>query len=572
MVYACTFLYILGGIFRYIDLNVENLPIRFSAISYLSFCTLCLVVLIFTRKNIPHPITRRDILLGMSLLIIWEFISVSEFMLFPIDHVGKRAFWHLFFFPALAIPNLFLIATSYYDKPLGQATEKKWFLSLGVTALLWLVIFTNDYHNLAFRYPYGYENYSKGYTFGPASYIAVIWMYVMFILSAWNMVRKGKFQKMDRKGFLAIAGLAISLIYTIWYATGRPIFPGFNDVFGITEIFMGLIVLTIGGCIAIGLIRSNFNYLELFEAADLNAYLVDNSGRVRYVSKNAIETTAAQRQEAVDHNIYIDKDHRLECQKLSAGYVFWVDDISSINRLAEDLRDIHGQLQQEYALIKAENDIVARRIKADEQNRLYSLMAKYVEPEIEIIRDLLHETDVDSPDFKQKLAKACIYNAYVKRCCNINLLKQENSLLNSFELESSLRESLEYIRINGVTCSHTIKGSGTFYADKLLMVYSVFQKTVESLIDGAGLKSVNVALNITSAGLDMTLVCGCRDARVAFDLVDGEVLPWHEEKIAAFDVKAGCRLEEEKKQVIIELSVPGDQSIYQQNMGGGAIL
>ena len=526
MIASCAFLYFIGGVFHYIDLHAENFPIRLSAISYLAYLVICMLAYLYTSKNMPHRKPRRYLLIGIVILFCWMIVTMARNLLIPIDTTISRILLYLYYLPTLLLPNLLLLATLNYNKYEENKLSAYWQGTYLVTFLLIGLVITSDYHDLVFIYPDGPANYYWSREYAPLFYVVIGWMFLLYIICAVVMYSQARANVEKRAVRLAYASLGAAFLYFIWNITGIRIIPWLDDMYGVPEIVLALLVLSIAGCMSLGLIRANFNFLELFVASDLTATLVDSDGLVRYKTNDAVPSTEEQREQAKEKNVYISKNLRLRGQKLNAGYIYYATDLSAINRLAEELNDAHDHLEEENSLISAENKMLSRHTKADEQNRLYGMMAKSVQPELDAIEQIFNTTAPDSADFKEKLAEACIYKVFVKRYCNIMLLKQDSVVLNSFELESSIKESVDYMRMNGVKCNYTVTGNGTFHADKLLVVYSAFGDTAERMVRFAheekdGVKSrpeLDIGLYADSFGLSLAL--GMEDREMSKAILD----------------------------------------------------
>ena len=515
LIVACALLYLLGGVFHYVDKHyAESLPLRLSAISYLAYCTICILAFIYTRKNLPQPITRRYMLIGISLLLAWEFAIMGRELIIPVDHIVNRYLWYFYYVPAIGISNMVVLVSLYYNRNPDDKVPVSWYLTLIPSLASIILVFTNDSHRIAFTFPEGIENFHIIYKYNIGFYLIIAWVFLLILGGVIIMYTRAKQQVLGKGLRLVVFGFALAIIYFVWSLTGKKYITFVDDMYGVPEVFMGILVVAMAGCISNGLIRANFNFQELFECSNLGAILVNKSGTIRYRSKDSINPSKEQMDEAIDHNIYIDNNTRFQGERLKSGAIFWLDDMSSINTLAEELNEVHNRLEQENSLINAENQMIERRSKADEQNRLYNLMARGVEEELNKISIVMKGTSPEDSDFKEKMALGCLYKSYVKRFCNLMLLKQDSEMLHSFDLVASIRESIEYVKLNGIQTSYKTRGEGVFPADKMLYLYRVFQDTIEVVVN-KGIKhlgfqkldkiSMDVSLEITREDITMTI-------------------------------------------------------------------
>ena len=113
----------------------------------------------------------------------------------------------------------------------------------------------------------------------------------------------------------------------------------------------------------------------------------------------------------------------------------------------------------------------------------------------------------DDPAFTEKMTTACIYKVYVKRFCNLELLAQENHTLHLFELRSALRESIDYIKLGKkVRTQLLVQGEGVYRAESLLLIYRIFQRIIEELVEELpSLTSLDVQVKGDGGLLSMAL-------------------------------------------------------------------
>ncbi len=478
MLWACAFLFVLGGIFRLMDTRLVNLPLRLSAISYLAYCVLCMVCLIFLNRDIPNNHSRRFLMTGVFLLLAWQIVGMIRDVLYPDSFAINRWLWYLYYVPMLFMPTVFFLAAQNMGLHNSQKIKPHWYITLLISGVLAALVLTNDYHRQAFSFPEGLENYNVSKEYGPLFYIVMIWVFALFgmiCLTLWNRI---KVEKNRTYIWVVFVGIGLGGLYLVWRITNYRVIPWLNDMYDIPQIWEAIVLLAIEFGVRLGIIRANFNFPEFYMASTISSSLVDADGTVRYQTSGIIPSTEAQRLESLEHSVYVDRDHRLGGRHISGGFAFWTDDLSQFNELSQKLVEIQEHLKEENNLIKAENEIIARRSKADERNKLYDLMAKSVSPELDIIEDLIKNTSPDRPDFNERLSEACVHKAYIKRYCNMTLLSQDTKELSSFELENSIKESMQYIRLRGIECDYMKFGEGFYPAEALLLAYAMFERAV----------------------------------------------------------------------------------------------
>ena len=515
MLASVVFIFLLSGICNLADVYIEGLPFRLSALSYLGHLTLCTLYLVYTRRNIIQPDVKYYITSTVGYLYGWLIIVLMEGVIFPVEHSGNRVLWYMQFIPMLMIPNLLLLAGLHLDTHESQRINGAWWLTFVVTFFFIIGIMTNDIHGAAFIFPSEIEYFYEGHRFNTLFYLAVVWMFAMYCGCAVVLWQKAK--KLGKTSYILILliALGIGVMYVGWLLGGRRFMPWLNDMYSVPQMVEAFILFTTELCMRVGLISSNSNFRELFEASRLSVSLVDGEGDVIYQTAGQVPIDRDQMRQALDGDIYIDENHRLHAQEVSGGHVFWVNDLSSVNGVAKQLRSVQKKLEEENNLIAAENDMIARRVQADEQNKLYTMLAQQMQPQLDKIGEIVQHVDPHDADFGEKLALASVYKVYIKRACNIMLLRQNDSILNGFELENSIRESIEYIHLNGVDCKYTSTISGSYAADDLLRTYNYFQEAIEANIGkmkklvvdlSAGADRINLRMAIDDSVYDKEII------------------------------------------------------------------
>ena len=227
---------------------------------------------------------------------------------------------------------------------------------------------------------------------------------------------------------------------------------------------------------------------------------------MRYISENAVELTREQMTAARDRPLMITEDLRLKSYPVRGGRVYWTDDLAEVNRMNRELDEVRRQLSEYNVLLKAQTAMKKRRIRLAEQNRIYDCIAGAVAPQLEKLKVILDELspEAESGDVRRKYACACVLNAYIKRRSNLELIGQQSGRMNAFELESSIRESLEYLRLCGVLCGFERNAGGEFESEALIFAYELFESAAEAAMGSDCALFVNLSAGDGRLSMRMT--------------------------------------------------------------------
>lgn len=182
----------------------------------------------------------------------------------------------------------------------------------------------------------------------------------------------------------------------------------------------------------------------------------------------------------------------LKSCRIHGGFGYWIRDISEINRLNQELSDLGDVLIEENAMLNAENEMRTKRVRIEQQNRLYTNIAEQLSPQLESLGRILERLPEDETAFEREMKYACILNTYVKRYSNLLLLSNQRQNISSRELQLALMESLEYVRLYGIIAHGSYKGEYLLPGEWILLAYRVFESVLETAIPGAKAVLVNL--------------------------------------------------------------------------------
>ena len=485
-------LYFLCGLFRYFDIIFPGIPFRFSALSFVGFCGIIISFIFYTQKDLPQQYSRNYYLVMLGMLLLWQILDLLLILMPTINDTVTHLLWYLIYVPMLYIPACFLLGVAHYEVPQFQRLPWPWALVHLVSCGFIGLVLTNDFHRLVFDFTDS-RNAAYVHSYELGYFLLMGWSFSMYIAAILLIRRRANLDGVKGSRMYLILILLLLFVYNVWYVSGMPIFPRFIEIFTLQDFMLLATILPLEIAIRRGHVRSNYNYNEVIEASTISLTIEDNAGNLFFHTNKSFPITDYDRQRARAGSHYIDSNHLLHSQRIDGGRAFWVEDMSPINALTASLRELQEDLEQQNDIIQAENDMIARSAKADEQNRLYSMLMRMADPQLQKLSDILSHMNADDEDFREKLAKACIYKVYVKRFSNLCLLSQESSEMDLFELRSALMESSEYLQLNNINTAIQVNGSGTFPSGLLVQLYSFFQQMVEGLLPGLLVVSTNVS-------------------------------------------------------------------------------
>lgn len=170
-------------------------------------------------------------------------------------------------------------------------------------------------------------------------------------------------------------------------------------------------------CISCGLIQSNTGYRALFEASTIRAEITDEALCVQAASVPHELFPEDKLREVARQTTHLDRNTLLKGSPIRKGFVFWQEDISELQNALDDLRLVQDELLGTGDILKAENAQKARRLKLEEQTKLYDLVEQESAPQFARLESLLSQLSgaQSQEEAKPLLGRIAVIMTYIKR-------------------------------------------------------------------------------------------------------------------------------------------------------------
>lgn len=454
--------------------------------------------------RVAHKRIRLYLLATVVLMLLFIIVRTVKFVFLPDYGSWERLAWYGYYIPILLIPLLALWAALCVGNPGDHRPERKYRLLLIPTIILILGILTNELHQTAFILYFDANGYWLGqYRHNILYYVAVGWTLALALAAIYQLYRKSRIPGTDKIIWLPVAVLGIGIIYTILYIIG-PLPPGIHFI-ELTAMFCAVTAGMWESFIQTGLIPVNTNYHSIFTHSPLAAQIIDTKGNLCYRSNRARPLEgAALIQLQRDRHFQPDADTLLYASPISGGYVIWQEDIADINALLQELDQTGQELRESADLAQEEYHARAKQISIKERIRIYDLLASYTRPQLISIKSLLIQIPGAEPQQQQQLLQQInILGVYIKRRCNLSLMFEAGETITGDTMKQTLNESLEGLRLGGVSSSIAVDVSYQLNHDYALQCYDLFEAVIEHSL--AGLKSIAVSLTCSPEQASFTI-------------------------------------------------------------------
>lgn len=512
-------LFILAGVFRQLDQDIP--PLAAAAcfmLTNLIYIGLAMAWGFSISKRILHKNVRRYLLMGCAMAVLWMFLRAVKYRFFLIDPDITRHLWYLYYVPQILAPLFSLFAALELGRREGDAICSRWLLLLIPATLLICGVLTNDLHQMVFRGVPGAATLEADYTHGWLYFLAMAWTIALLLITGTIIYRKCRVLECRNYAWVPL------IVFLGGFALCALSFANIYTFHKMPECFCLTFAALWESCLQVGLLPTNSHYRYFFSESTIAAQIVDGQGRPVYRAKNAPALSPDQLADARRGAILLTSDARLQSAPIQDGRVYWVEDISQINRIQAQLAEINAQLSEENELIQAENALKRQRAQIEEKNHLMDAMLGLVQPQLQQINRLLENGGV------KNLKSVCLLGAYVKRRVNLALICEKKAAVPVEELVHCIRESLTYLAQYGAACALYQEGSGSVDSREAQLAYDFFEDCLEAALLSLSALMVRVECGDRfSIRLMMEDAAGLPDAdryaqlgQLAMDIEDGQ--------------------------------------------------
>ena len=468
---------------------------------------------IYLRRHVVHKKTRRCLTAIGCLMVFWFFVRTVKFHIFH-DPLGEHICWYLYYIPMLLIPVLGLAAAMFLGEKEEEKTVRKVIILLTVAAILIVSVFTNDLHQLVFRFskqpPFSDEDYSYGIVF------MVIQGWILICLTGMEIILIRKSRIPGKKQFWLPVIPGILLLG--WNIGNILRLPFIKIIAGdMTAVCCLLMAAIFQGCILCGLIQTNNRYFELFQTSGgLDAEITDHSFQRYYHSGDFPELSPELRKIIIDRSSVQEQGIRINHIPIRGGHLFWSEDISVLLDQYQDIREQQEELTARNRLLQKAYQKEAERRKTEEQNRLLNMIQSQTLRQYELLSTYMKslEQAKTREEYDRILSKVVVVGTYLKRWKNLILTRyssQEDELTME-DLKQSLAESCESLKLCKVRAAYFVQDKEKqLHADDVLKCYEFFEWLTEQLFDVVTSVFFRVTQIEKKLQISVHVVCACQE-------------------------------------------------------------
>lgn len=440
---------------------------------------------IYLEKHVVYKKMRRCLTAIGCLMVFWFFVRTVKFHIFH-EPLGEHICWYLYYIPMILIPVLGLSAALFFVEKDEEKTVRQIIILLTVAAVLIISVFTNDLHQLVFRFskqpPFSDRDYSYGILF------VVIQGWMLSCLTGMEiiLIRKSRIPGKKQFWLPVIPGILL-----LGWNVGNIFHLSFIQTLAgdMTAVCCLLMAAIYQGCILCGLIQTNNRYFELFQTSGgLDAEITDDSFQRYYHSGDFPKLSPEMRTMIIHRSFVQEQGIRINHIPIMGGHLFWSEDISILLDQYQDIREQQEELTARNRLLQKTYEKEAERRKTEEQNRLLNMIQNQTAGQLELLSQLMDELEKTESreQYDLLLGKIVVIGTYLKRRKNLVLTQytSDGNVLTMEDLRQSLAESCDSLKLCRIRAAYYVEnGDIQLNAEDILKCYDTFEWLAERLSD-----------------------------------------------------------------------------------------
>lgn len=411
--------------------------------------------------------TRKYILAIGILIVLLMIIRISKSIV--VNLTAQRYCWYFYYVSLIFIPTIFYIYSCN-----DQITKIKRTIIYFVSSILLLLVLTNDYHQLVFKFKVlnDYDNYKHqiGY------YITSIWIFYNFGHGMINLALNRLKIKKDFKLFLPLIILFIGIIYTILYVLNIKYIRDIN----MTVFNSILICIGIELSFYLELIPNNSKYIKTFENSHLNMLITSKDTKVTYYTKTLKTIPQNILKDIKKANIkhtYQKNNMIYNVKNNKDSYVITKKDLTYLNKLKQEIKTKNKELLKQQESIKLKHKIQQELYEVNLRKTVIKKIENKLKEKTDEAQKILNKKEITKNDLEQ-IKRIIIYS---KKKSELMISEINSEYFNNESIKLIINEliiSMKSLNITGLTI---IKNKLNIRAGILSTIYDLIYDILENI-------------------------------------------------------------------------------------------
>ncbi|MBQ9049061.1 MAG: hypothetical protein IJ126_00410 [Lachnospiraceae bacterium] len=420
----------------------------------------------------------------------------------------------------------FLLLGMYASLGIGQNDQyfmdHKWFgFIVPVLASTYMIVMDEKNHFVFFIDP---AEQQPNLSFHPGKGFFVLFTigYVMMILRVLIIYSRNK--NIHGKGIMRIVipffePIVMTLFTLDYFLFSLGIVPWLEGK-EILELYAKIYlveILTWEFYIFMGLVPVNMEYRSILENATVGMQILSSNEKI--LSRSAVPISPEVMKELEKSGfVTLEDGKELHIQALSDGNFLWYTDTSRFRKTIEDLENSAEQLSQQSTLLEEELRAGNNLAKTQAQNRIYDELISEVSVQLQKMKELIHSQDSGDDDI-ETMRKLCLLGTYVKRRCNLQLIRLGTGTIDPMDMRISLEDMARAANNINIRASVNWNPSNLLPSDFYLFVLDTLERVLE--YEDFGLREIRIETIVDRAALEIHRFEG-NHPKPAYQVADGQ--------------------------------------------------
>ena len=536
--------------------GVENM------LAYIAFIMITVLWTGILYMRISDKALQKKLFAISALLLFWMLVRIIRLLL--ADGTVDRFFWYLYYIPLAFIPTiLFLVGQFLAKNQQSRFSRLAGKTSLLISLFLTLLVLTNDFHQMAFRFYMGTEgnNYDLYYSHGWVYYCIFIWSLFLIFAFVFSAAHK-KAESTAKRAVPLFLLLCFAVMYFGGYAFGIPIFreSEFIIVYGvITLLFLEV-------CFRNRLIPNNDKLGPLLLGAPIDMHILSDAMQIEYRTDSSAELPGAiierirQHRQPEDNAPYSlslpgDESVLYGVYRINGGYSVFARHLDSVLRLRLALAEQNEKIKNQNRILARTQKIKKEIARLQTQQELFSRIEGVLKDRVDRINTIFSTIPTNiarerRATFRKQLAVIKVLVNYCKRRGYLALLEAGDEHCQTDSIALWLQESLWEAAAAGIDGLATEAGRTQIHSTPASLLYDCFEHILENAMK---YEKAVLLVHLSATESDVLL----RIAVETSPAIDPSLFRLEEALYDALDsAGASCDIREQEHNLTILITVP----------------
>ena len=427
----------------------------------LIYCLVAILLAVVMFNSIIKIIDKKTKIYFIILFCLFAFwLGIKIFDKVSGFNDGNDYTWYLLYIPLLFIPTMWFITNNQiYIK---NKTYKKVMaiISISISLLLFLLVLTNNFHQLVFIFPdYVTGNHVGDYKYNIGYFVIYAFIFIEILTTIVLFYVFSLKKTTIKQKILPSIVILLVIVYSILYMATDIFIPYLFDMTLVYTILGTILVYVSLKC---GLVKNSGAYFEFFETCNVPLAIVNEKQDIEYQN-------AQYRKQKANSNMLLEK------QKLNSGTLLVLNDVEKLKSLQKELKTENEKLEYINKILENKKEVLQKEKQIKHHALLLDKVEKQIKNKKNVFEELLNNlpetiTTENKKQTKETLDEIKCIVGYLKRKTSLILLSEQKQKITKDELKLLFNESfndLKWLNINaGIgldECFIPVSMAGKFY-------------------------------------------------------------------------------------------------------------